>query len=120
MSSVAGLAILRGLPRRSAASGARSPDDCDLPPSPQAASCLAGLRSVATVPVMRGMPLIAVMTLAGCTAVPPVDGAIQSSARFAYGDAVAADVQAIVNGMDVAEGRRRLVWLLRRAVPIEE
>jgi hypothetical protein len=49
-----------------------------------------------------------------------VDGAIQSSARFAYGDAVAADVQAIVNGMDAAEGRRRLVLLLRRAVPIEE
>ena len=66
------------------------------------------------------MPLIAVMTLAGCMAAPPADGAIQSTARFAYGDAVAADVQAIVNGMDAAEGRRRLVSLLRRAVPIEE
>jgi hypothetical protein len=89
-------------------------------PWPQAASCLAGLRGVATVPLMRGMPLIAVMTLAGCMAAPPADGAIQSTARFAYGDAVAADVQAIVNGLDAAEGRRRLVRLLRRAVPIEE
>jgi hypothetical protein len=69
---------------------------------------------------MRGMPLIAVMTLAGCTAAPLADGAIQSTARFAYGGTVAADVQAIVNGMDAAEGRRRLVLLLRRAVPTEE
>jgi hypothetical protein len=81
---------------------------------------LAGVRSVATVPVMRGMPIIAVMMLAGCRAAPLADGAVQSTARFAYGDAVAADVQAIVNGMDAAEGRRRLVLLLKRAVPIEE
>ena len=33
---------------------------------------------------------------------------------------LSAYVQAIVNGMDAAEGRRRLVLLLRRAVPIEE
>jgi hypothetical protein len=69
---------------------------------------------------MRGMPLIAVMTLAGCTAAPPTDSAIQSTARFAYDDVVATDVQAIVNGMDVAEGRRRLVRLLRRAIPMGE
>ena len=81
---------------------------------------LAGVRSVATGPVMRGMPIIAVMMLAGCRAAPLADGAVQSTARFAYGDAVAADVQAIVNGMDAAEGRRRLVLLLKRAVPIEE
>jgi hypothetical protein len=66
------------------------------------------------------MPFIAVMTLAGCAAAPLADGAIQSTGRFAYGDAVAADVEAIVNGMHAAEGRRRLVLLLRRAVPIEK
>ena len=69
---------------------------------------------------MRGMPLIAVMVLAACRAAPLADGGIQSTARLAYGDAVAADVQAIINGMDAAEGRRRLVLLLKRAVPIEE
>lgn len=39
---------------------------------------LAGVRSVATVPVMRGMPLVAIMTLAGCTAAPLADDALQS------------------------------------------
>ena len=66
------------------------------------------------------MPFIVVMSLAGCTAAPLADDAIQSTPRFAYGDAVAADVQAIVNGMDAQAGRRRLVWLLKRGVPIEE
>jgi hypothetical protein len=66
------------------------------------------------------MLLITVMMLAGCRAAPLADGTIQSTARFAYGDSVAADVQAIINGMDAAEGRRRLVLLLKRAVPIEE
>jgi hypothetical protein len=78
--------------------------------TPQAASCFFGLRSVATVPVTRGMPLIAVMMLA----TPLADGAIQSAAQFACGDAVAADVQASINGMDAAEESRRLVLVIRR------